>query len=83
MSDANELLQLIGSSGGNAPVFRLGTIPAGYAGGSAQVKFDGEATAGARRYPVADHVTTIAAGKTVLVAMHGKGGVIIAAWTRP
>lgn len=83
MSDAGDLLGLLSADGGGQPAFRLGTIPAGYAGGPAQVRFDGESAAGARRYPVADHVTTLAPGKTVLVAMHGKGGVIIAAWTRP
>jgi|GEM_PF-4380749 len=67
-----------------AAPFRLGTIPAGYVSGEPTVIFDGEETASTRTFPVADHVTTLAAGKTVLVAMTGKrgGGIIIAAYTR-
>jgi hypothetical protein len=78
--------RLLGVLGGGQPekgqAFRLATIPAGYTSGQPTLIFDGETDVTVRTYPVADHVTTLAPGKTVLVAMVGTGGVIIAAWTR-
>lgn len=66
------------------PAFKLGTIPVGYVSGNPTIIFDGETTASTKAYPVADHVTTLAAGKSVLVAMTGmSSGLIVAAFTRP
>lgn len=85
MMKPEELLELLKPKGNasTSPI-RLGKIPPGYSGGAPTVIFDGETVASVRTYPVADHVTTLAAGKSVLVLMTGESsGLIIAAWTRP
>jgi hypothetical protein len=67
---------------GDEVTVKLGVIPTGYTSGPPTVLFDGETTASARTYPVADHVTTLAAGKAVIVQFVNGSGVIVAAWTR-
>lgn len=57
-------------------VFRLGTIPAGYAGGRPQVQFDGESAASSRTYTYLASYTP-AAGDRVLVAIVGHGAVVL------
>jgi hypothetical protein len=60
----------------NQPIFRLGTIPAGYSGGRPQVQFDGENAPSARTWPYLASYTP-AAGDRVLVAMVGSSGVVL------
>jgi hypothetical protein len=84
MKPEDFLRLLIPQGGPAASLVRLGKIPPGYAGGAPTVIFDGETAPSVRTYPVADHVTTLAAGKSVAVLMTGESsGLIIAAWTRP
>ncbi|MEW6047863.1 MAG: hypothetical protein AB1609_15525 [Bacillota bacterium] len=58
------------------PVFRLGTIPAGYTSGRPQVQFDGEGSPSTRTWPYLASYAP-AAGDRVLVAMLGNGGVVL------
>lgn len=70
-----DFLNIIGDKEKQAS-FRLGTIPADYTSGRPKVQFDGETTASTRTYP---HLAsyTPAANDRVLVAMVGKGGVVV------
>ncbi|HHY95074.1 MAG TPA: hypothetical protein GX513_08710 [Firmicutes bacterium] len=70
-----DFLEIVKRSGGQ-PVFRLGTIPAGYVSGRPRVQFDGESAPSARTWPYLASYTP-AAGDRVLVAVVGNGGVVL------
>lgn len=73
----DELARLLqGNAQIQPPAFRLGTIPAGYAGGRPSILFDGETSATARAYPMNADLT-LSPGDRVLVAMVGRGGVVL------
>lgn len=78
MSDAADFLEVLRVPGtpGSARQFAIGVIPAEYAGGMPTVKFDGEAAAGARRFPYLASYAPVANDR-VLVALVGRGGVIL------
>ncbi len=70
-----KFLKVIGETG-QAPVFLLGTIAAGYVSGRPTVKLDGDDTAGSKTYPYLASYAP-AAGDRVLVAKVAHGAVIL------
>lgn len=71
-----DFLDIVQGGNDKQAAFRLGSVPADYAGGRPRVKFDGETTASTRTYPYLGNYTP-AANDRVLVAMVGSGGVIL------
>lgn len=61
---------------GQAPVFLLGTIAAGYVSGRPTVQLDGDDAAGTKTYPYLDSYVP-AAGDRVLVARVAHGAVVL------
>ena len=69
------LARLIKKESASRP-FQLATIPADYVSGRPHLIFDGEGTATVRTWPYLASYTPAATDR-VLVAMAGKGGVVL------
>jgi len=73
---AEDFLDIVQGGNDKQAAFRLGKIPADYAGGRPRVLFDGETSASARTYPYLAGYTP-AAGDRVLLAQVGRGWVVL------
>lgn len=69
-----DFLDIVQGGNDKQAAFRLGKIPADYAGGRPRVLFDGETIASTKTYP---YLLPVAANDRVLVAVVGNGYVVL------